>query len=208
MGSNKRYGGERPVHAVRISQPFYLGQYPVTQAQWEAVMGSNPSRFKDNPNRPVENISWNQVQRFIQQLRKREPGVIYRLPTEAEWEYAARAGSSGAYCFGDSEVQLRRYAWYRVNAQGSTHPVGQLQANAWGLYDVHGNVWEWVQDWYGPYAAEDAVDPTGPAAGSDRVLRGGSWDDEASNCRSASRSDVVQGHRNVYLGFRLLREVS
>jgi formylglycine-generating enzyme required for sulfatase activity len=134
--------------------------------------------------------------------------VVYRLPTEAEWEYATRAGSTGNYCFGDNEMQLQRYAWYRAHAGGSTHSVGQLQANAWGLYDIYGNVWEWVQDWYGPYAADAAVDPPGPAAGSYRGMRGGGWNSDASYCRSAHRGNAGPSYRLVYLGFRLLREVS
>jgi formylglycine-generating enzyme required for sulfatase activity len=209
MGSDEGQGDEKPVHTVHISRPFALGQYLVTQAQWEAVMGSNPSRFPGDPSRPVENVSWDEVQQFIQKLQAREPEVVYRLPTEAEWEYAARAGSIGAYCFGDNAAQLQRYAWYHVNAGGSTHPVGQLLANAWGLHDMHGNVWEWVQDWYGSYAAAAAVDPIGPAAaGSVRLMRGGGWSGGASNCRAAHRSGADPGLRSGRLGFRLLREVS
>jgi formylglycine-generating enzyme required for sulfatase activity len=209
MGSNRGYNDEKPVHTVSISRPFFLGQYLVTQAQWEAVMGSNPSRFKGDPNRPVENIFWSDMQLFIQKLQEWEPGVIYRLPTEAEWEYAARAGSTEEYYFGDDKAQLPRYAWYNVNAKGVTHPVGYLQPNAWGLYDMHGNVWERVQDWYGPYTKSIAVNPTGPTVGSDRVLRGGSWNGVASLCRSASRDHDTPGHRRRDdLGFRLLREVS
>src|SRR5262249_24141391 len=157
MGSADGYGDERPVHTVRISQPFYLGQYAVTQGQWQAVMGSNPSQFTGDPNRPVETVSWEDVQEFIRRLHAREGGATYRLPTEAEWEYAARAGSTTAYGFGDDPRQLSEYAWYSENAGRQTHPVGQLKPNAWGLYDMHGNVWEWVQDWYGPYTAGAAV---------------------------------------------------
>jgi formylglycine-generating enzyme required for sulfatase activity len=200
MGSDEGQDDEKPVHTVRISRPFALGQHPVTQVQWEAVMGSNPSRFPGDPNRPVENVSWDEVQQFIQKLQAREPEMVYRLPTEAEWEYAVRAGSIGAYCFGDNAAQLQRYAWYHVNAGGSTHPVGQLLANAWGLYDMHGNVWEWVQDWYGPYATATAVDPIGPAAaGSVRLMRGGGWSSGASNCRSTYRSGAGPPQRQAGL---------
>jgi len=209
MGSADGDDDERPVHTVRISQPFYLGQYAVTQAQWQAVMESNPSQFTDDPNRPVENISWEEVQEFIRRLHAREGGAPYRLPTEAEWEYAARASSTTAYSFGNDPRQLREYAWYYENAGGQTHPVGQLKPNAWGLYDMHGNVWEWMQDWYGPYTADAAVDPAGPSSGSARVLRGGSWDLDAGYCRSAYRRHLPPGyHRRDNLGFRLLRLVS
>jgi formylglycine-generating enzyme required for sulfatase activity len=152
MGSNNGEPNEKPVHMVRISRPFYLGKYEVTQAQWEAVMGNNPSQFKGDPNSPVENVSWDDVQEFIKRLKRlntRESGVKYRLPREAEWEYAAQAGTTTAYSFGNDPSQLGEYAWYGENANGETHPVGQKKPNPWGLYDMHGNVWEWVQDWYG-----------------------------------------------------------
>lgn len=144
MGAEDGEGDKKPVHPVRISQPFYLGKYPVTQAQWGAVMGKNPSRFTGDPSRPVENVSWHDVQEFLRRLSEKEGGKSYRLPTEAEWEYAARAGAATSYCFGDESSQLGEYAWYRENSGDRTHPVGQLKPNAWGLYDVHGNVWEWV----------------------------------------------------------------
>jgi formylglycine-generating enzyme required for sulfatase activity len=199
---------ERPVHKVRISQPFYLGKYEVTQAQWEAVMGNNPSLFKGDPNRPVEHVSWEDVQKFIRWLQAREGDVHYRLPTEAEWEYACRAGSTTAYSFGYQRSRLDEYAWYdAIDTGGQTHPVGQLKPNAWGLYDMHGNVWEWVQDWYGEYPAEAVTNPQGPSSGSDRVRRGGSWfaGDSGWSCRSASRSHSPPDSRTGFLGFRLLR---
>jgi formylglycine-generating enzyme required for sulfatase activity len=149
MGSNDReaFNDEKPVHTVRLTQPFYLGKYEVTQSQWQTVMGNNPShftpsQFPGDPNRPVENVSWDDVQEFIRRLNAREGGVTYRLPTEAEWEYAARAGTTTRWSFGDEESQLSRYAWHGENADGQTHPVGQLRPNPWGLYDMHGNVWE------------------------------------------------------------------
>jgi formylglycine-generating enzyme required for sulfatase activity len=213
MGSDQGSDDEKPVHSVRLSRPLFLGIYPVTQRQWEAIMGSNPSRFQ-GPERPVEQVSWDKVQEFIRSLNTHEGRALYRLPTEAEWEYAARAGATGAYCFGDDVTQLAQYAWYEDNARGTTHPVGQLQPNAWGLYDMHGNVWEWVQDWYDSqeYAKRAAtgtavVDPAGPAMGSYRVDRGGSWGDAARRCRSALRRGSAPGFRNDSLGFRLLREV-
>jgi formylglycine-generating enzyme required for sulfatase activity len=205
MGSTDGHADERPVHTVRISQPFYLGIHAVTQGQWEAAMGNNPSRFTGDPNRPVERVSWEDVQEFIGRLNAREGHTLYRLPTEAEWEYAARAGSTTAYCFGDDSHRLGEYAWYSENAGRQTHPVGTLQPNAWGLYDMHGNVWEWVQDWYGKYAAEPVTDPQGPALGSARVYRGGSWSYGAGYCRSAYRRHDAPGYRYGGLGFRLLR---
>jgi formylglycine-generating enzyme required for sulfatase activity len=187
-------GPERPARKVHISQPFYLGKYPVTQAQWAAVMGNNPSEFKGDPNRPVEKVSWEEVQQFIRDLNAREGNERYRLPTEAEWEYACRAGSTTAYCFGDDEGRLGEYAWYIKNAGGQTHPVGKLEPNAWGLYDMHGNVWEWVQDWRDAREVE-------------RVNRGGSWVFDANYCRSTTRGHVTPGHRAYDLGFRLLKTV-
>jgi formylglycine-generating enzyme required for sulfatase activity len=169
-------------------------------------MGNNPSKFKGDPNRPVESVSWDDVQEFLRRLNAKEGG--YRLPTEAEWEYAARAGSTTAYSFGDGESQLGQYAWYDGNASNTTHPVGRLQPNAWGLYDMHGNVWEWVQDWYESYASDTVRDPTGPLSGSYRVIRGCGWGISARNCRSANRRNVAPDHRSGGLGLRLLREAS
>jgi len=177
MGSENGGDDEKPVRKVIISESFYLGKYPVTQAQWEAVMGNNPSHFKGDASRPVERVSWDDAQAFLQKLSTREGGKSYRLSTEAEWEYACRAGSTGDYCFGDDATKLKEYAWYDKNSGGTTHPVGQLQPNAWGLYDIHGNVSEWVQDRYseGYYKQRSNLDrdPQGPNTGSLRVLRGG-----------------------------------
>ncbi len=199
---------EKPKRRVRITQPFFLGVYPVTQAQWERVMGSNPSRFK-GPDHPVERVSWNDCQEFIRRLNDLpgERGVVYRLPTEAEWEYACRAGSTTVYSFGDSAASLGDYAWYVSNSGRKTHPVGQKKPNSWGLYDMHGNVWEWCQDWHdsGYYAAAASPinDPTGPIAGSNRVIRGGSWGSHARYCRSANRNGHTPSRRGYDLGFRL-----
>ena len=197
---------EATVHQVTISQPFYLGKYAVTREQWAAVMGTNPSGFQGDPNRPVEQVSWNDVQGFIRQLNAKEGGASYRLPTEAEWEYACRAGSTTAYCFGDDPNLLGKYGWYDGNADRTTHPVGQCRPNVWGLYDMHGNIFEWVQDWFGEYALEPVTDPQGPASGLRRVVRGGSWHDSTRGCRSAYRDHVEPGYRGGDLGFRLLRE--
>jgi formylglycine-generating enzyme required for sulfatase activity len=208
MGSDKEKDQdaddhETPQHRVRISKPFYLGKYEVTQALWEAVMGSNPGKFKGRSN-PVEQVSWEDAQEFIKRLNAKEGHNRYRLPTEAEWEYAARAGSTSTYSFGDDAGQLGRYAWYGENYQsGSTHPVGQKEPNAWGLYDMHGNVWEWVQDWYGEYPRNDVTDYRGPSSGSYRVLRGGGWCHVAQLCRSARRDCDTPDDRDYDLGFRL-----
>ncbi|MDR1396537.1 MAG: formylglycine-generating enzyme family protein [Desulfarculales bacterium] len=196
---------ETPQHRVKFSKPFYLGKYEVTQGQWEAVMGSNPSKFKGR-NNPVEQVSWDDVQVFIKLLNQKEGHSRYRLPTEAEWEYAARAGSTSTYSFGDDAGQLGQYAWYGESYDsGSTHPVGQKQPNAWGLYDMYGNVWEWVQDWYdeGYYSLSPSSDPRGPASGSFRVFRGGSWDYFARYCRSPLRGNNSPDFRYAGRGFRL-----
>jgi len=186
MGSEKILDA-KPVHPVRISQPFYLGKYEVTQEQWQAVMGSNPSQFKGAKN-PVERVSWDDCQKFIAALKEKMPGQTFRLPTEAEWEHACRARSKTEYCYGDSPDKLRDYAWFKDNSEGTTHPVGQKKPNAWGLYDMHGNVWEWCQDWQGEYSAKSATDPIGPATGARRVLRGGLWKTDALHCQSAFRN--------------------
>lgn len=193
---------EQPQHLVTISQPLYLGRYPVTQAQWQAVMGENPSHFTGD-NLPVERVGWEDAQAFIRKLNAQEGHVRYRLPSEAEWEYACRAGSRTRYCSGDDAGLLGPYAWYGENSGGKTHPVGLLQPNAWGLHDMHGNVWEWVQDWYGDYPAGAELDPEGPSSGASRVLRGGSWDDSASYCRTADRDFDSPDSRDNDVGFRL-----
>jgi formylglycine-generating enzyme required for sulfatase activity len=195
---------ETPQHRVSISKPFYLGKHEVTQAQWTAIMGNNPSQFKGRSN-PVEKVSWDDIQTFINRLNKKEGHNRYRLPTEAEWEYAARAGTTGAYSFGDDADSLGRYAWYRENSEKKTHPVGQKEANAWGLYDMHGNVWEWVQDWYGEryYRHSPDSDPKGPSSGSSHVARGGCWFGPVEHSRSAYRVGIASEDSDPYLGFRL-----
>ena len=201
MVSENGDADERPTHRVRISRDFEMGKYEVTQAQWMAVMGDNPSHFKGS-DLPVETVSWDATQTFIKQLNERDSKYQYRLPTEAEWEYAARAGSTGDYA-----GNLDAMAWYYTNSGNKTHPVGQKQPNAWGLYDMHGNVWEWCQDWYDSryYSQSQAVDPQGPSAGSLRVPRGGGWNCGAVRCRSAFRSSNSPGARRAALGFRLVR---
>jgi formylglycine-generating enzyme required for sulfatase activity len=201
-------GNETP-HPVTLTKPFELGVYEVTQEQYEQVMKvPNRSKFK-GPQNPVEKVSWDDAVEFCRKLsslpEEKAAGYVYRLPTEAEWEYACRAGTQTAYNFGDSESELGDYAWYDKNAGGTTHPVGSKRPNAWGLYDMHGNVYEWCQDWYGSYPSGSVTDPTGAASGSYRVLRGGSWDYHSGSCRSAYRSRYSPGRRSLSLGFRVLR---
>ncbi len=195
---------EHPQHRVKIAKPFYLGATEVTQEQYQRVMGENPSYFKSDSQRPVEEVSWKDAVEFCRRLSEKE-GKTYRLPMEAEWEYACRAGSMTKWCFGDSESQLRDFAWYYNNSERTTQPVGQKQPNAWGLYDMHGNVWEWCLDRYDDdyYGQSASTDPTGPSSGSLRVLRGGSWLDFARHCRSAFRYFSSPGNGFDYLGFRV-----
>jgi len=206
MGSDRGDPDERPVHDVTISKQFYMGKYEVTQGQWQAVMGNNPSLFSSDPKRPVDQVTWDNAQAFIGKLNAMEGAPLYRLPTEAEWEYAARAGSPSIYSFGNDPKQLGEYAWYRSNAEHRTHPVGQKKANAWGLYDMLGNVWEWVQDWEGKYPTGPITDPTGPKSGTYRMRRGCGWNNEANVCRVANRYSVV-GFRDDFLGFRVVRMI-
>ena len=190
MGSANGDSDDGPVHEVRISKPYYLGVYEVTNGDGKAVKGFVPSTWKDD-NLPIESVTWDEAVAFCEALSalpaERQAGRVYRLPTEAEWEYACRAGTTTAYSFGDDESLLGDFAWFGANAGGSTHPVGQKKPNGWGLYDMQGNVWEWCSDRYGDYAAAAATDPQGPAQGSLRVLRGGSWNGTAGGCRSAYR---------------------
>jgi len=194
-----------PCHRVKISQPFYLGTHLVTQAQWEAVMGSNPSHFQGRPEHPVERVSWNDVQQFLRQLTEREHMGPYRLPTEAEWEYACRAGSTPFYSCDEEADQLQDYGWYGGSTE-STQPVGQKWPNAWGLHDMWGNVWEWCHDGRRPYTGETVVDPMGPtAAGADRAIRGGSWNSPAHGVRE--RCGFAPDTRYGHIGFRCVRSV-
>ncbi len=200
MGSNN--SDEKPIHTVKISQGYFMGQTEVTQAQWQAVMGNNPSYFKDCPNCPVEQVSWEDAQQFIAKLNGQNDGYKYRLPTEAEWEYAARAGTTGDYA-----GNLDSMGWYSANSGKKTHEVATKQANAWGLYDMHGNVWEWCQDSYEAnyYAKSPTTDPTGATSGSGRVNRGGGWLAPAGYLRSAYRNGSPPSYRSGYLGFRVVR---
>jgi formylglycine-generating enzyme required for sulfatase activity len=213
------YSDEQPIHQVTLSD-FKIGKYEVTQGQWEAVMGRNPSYFTNGDNYPVENVSWNDIvgtsgsymelngikyyaNGFIYKLNQLT-GKQYRLPTEAEWEYAARGGKqSNGYTYSGSNT-VGNVAWYRDNSGGSTHQVGTKQANELGIYDMSGNVYEWVGDRYGGYTSGAQTNPTGPATGSARVLRGGSWIYTARFCRVSLRYFYTPGYRNSFLGLRLV----
>ncbi len=214
---------EKPQHQVRITRPFLLGIHEVTQGQYQAVMGENPSKFKGSDDLPVEQVSWLDAVLFCNKLSEQEKktpfyringtevtiagGNGYRLPTEAEWEYACRAGSTTLHPFGDDVSKLGDRAWFIDNSESKTHPVGQKRPNAWGLYDMLGNIWEWCADWYDEkyYASSPsvAVDPPGPPKASFRVFRGGSWNGDARRCRPASRIRSAPESRYYSLGFRV-----
>ncbi|HUF60684.1 MAG TPA: formylglycine-generating enzyme family protein [Verrucomicrobiales bacterium] len=221
-------------HPVTLTRGFWMAKTETTQKQWRALMPDNPSHFKGE-GLPVENVTWDEATEFAAaltgHLRKKgklDRGWEFRLPTEAQWEYACRAGTTTVYCTGDGEAALQRASWYNGNSEGSasrlaewfqsyptvagwfrrkserkTWPVGRKTENAFGLQDMHGNVWEWCQDWYGDYAEGSVADPIGPRAGVVRVVRGGSWLSGAGDCRSASRSGDGPGHRGAGRGFRV-----
>jgi len=209
MGSpakEKDREGNEAQHWVVITRPFYVGKYEVTQEVWEKVMGANPSMFKAAKN-PVEMVTWEDCQEFLKKLNGlgKEQGQ-FRLPTEAEWEWACRAGTRTRFCFGDADGVLADYAWFDANSGGTTHPVGTKKPNAWGLFDMHGNVWEWCGDWYGEdyYAKSPRYDPTGPATGSERALRGGAWIIFPAYCRSSDRGGSTPANWVHNLGFRVV----
>ncbi len=212
-------------HEVTISKDYYLGVTEVTQGQYEKVMGTNPSFFQgdevaernpdtgrvikevDSSNHPVEQVSWEDAIDFCKKLSdlpgEKAAGRVYRLPTEAQWEYACRAGSKSAYSFGESSKSLGDYAWFAGKSNGQTHPVGEKKATAWGLYDMQGNVFEWCSDWYDEYPKGAVSDPTGPKEGSLRVFRGGCWDGVAELCKSADRAYGLPSSRIYGIGFRV-----
>lgn len=213
-------GNERPEHRVTITKPFLMLRTPVTQELWEAIMGSNPSSFTGDTILPVEQVSWYDAVDFCNALSKQaglppayivngndvrriEKSIGYRLPTEAEWEYACRAGSTTSR-YGP----LDRIAWHDGNSYGQTHPVGQKDPNAWNLYDMLGNVWEWVYDWNGPYSVSMQINPQGPASGSSRVFRGGSWFSVASLARTGYRDSNTPVYLNYNVGFRICRNLA
>jgi formylglycine-generating enzyme required for sulfatase activity len=200
-------------HEVTITKDFYLGIFPVTQSQYKNLMGNNPSYFqgakvsKQREDRPVEKVSWDEATEFCMKLsdlpEEKKAGRVYCLPTEAQWEYACRAGSTKAYSFGENSESLGDYAWFDENSKRQTHPVGKKMPNAWGLYDMHGNVGEWCSDRYGKYPEGSVIDPTGPKEGSGHVLRGGSWDCGDTDCRSAYRDGDFPSGRDRSSGFRV-----
>lgn len=201
---------ERPLHEVGITTPFYMGVNPVTQVEYVAVMGKNPSHFtglfgKRRDNQPAENMSWNDATEYCKKVSLKA-GACVRLPTEAEWEYACRAGTTSQFSFGDSESELGDYAWYDKNSGKKTHPVGTKKPNGWGLYDIHGNVLEWCQDWYDEnyYGQSPKEDPKGPATGTGRVLRGGSWCDPPWRVRCAYSSSYTPERGSSGVGFRVV----
>lgn len=203
MGSERGEADEMPSHKVILTKPFYLGKYEVTQAQWQAVMGENPSQFKGT-NHPVDNVSWDDSQIFMQKLGERIKGGTVQLPTEAQWEYACRAGGGTEYSYGNDAAALGEYAWFHGNSGAASHPVGQKRANSWGLYDMHGNVCEWCADWYaGGYPAGEATDPSGASSGDARVLRGESWVSTGETLRSAYRVGTPPEYRNSHVGLRV-----
>ena len=206
---------EKPAHEVTLTKPFYVGRFEVTQEQYQQVMGVNPGLFQGR-DLPVEPVSWEEAEEFCKKASEvaRASGsrgdpegrpTVIRLPTEAEWEHACRAGTRTTYNTGDTEADLDRAAWCSANSGNGSHPVGQKTPNAWGLYDIHGNVWEWCADWYRDYGPEIATDPQGPTKGRFRVLRGGSWIDDPGTCRSARRYRGDPDARNylIDLGFRV-----
>ena len=206
-------GDDERQHRVTLTKGFYMGVTEVTQRQWRQIMGNNPSHFQDcGADCPVEFVSWNDCQEFVQRLNQSEVGNRYRLPTEAEWEYACRAGSITGFANGSitqtgcgHDANLDVMGWYCGNSGKKPHPVAQRKPNAFGLYDMHGNIWEWCQDWYGIYPSGHVSNPTGPSSGSCRVLRGGGWHEDVEGCRSAIRVGRSPGSRAGTIGFRLAR---
>ena len=203
MGSTKGDADEKPEHQVNIERPFYIGKYEVTQAQWRAVMGDNPSSFKNcGTNCPVENISWDDATEFIRRLNEMNDGLVYRLPSEAEWEYACRAGTTGEYA-GD----WKEMAWFSENSENRTHAVGQKQSNAWGLADMHGNVWEWCEDWYHETYYGAPTNGSAWVSGGEqkvRVMRGGSWVSDPAKLRTVNRNFLAPATRTFYFGLRVV----
>lgn len=190
---------ERPVHQVTISKDFWMGQFDVTQKQWQDVMGNNPSgNLAAGPDAPVEQVSWKDVQSFLAKANAMQSVWTLRLPTEAEWEYAARAGSTN-----ETYGPLDEIAWYKANGGRTTHPVGQKKPNAFGLYDMLGNVWQWCQDWFGPYPDDAMIDPQGVASGDRHPTRGGCYYCDAVHERAARRNRDLEDHSSRSIGFRI-----
>ena len=207
-----RHDDEGPERQVTISRPFYMGIYELTQGQWAAVTGENPSVFKDQPNfreYPVDMVSWQDCQVFFEKLNGLGLGK-FRLPTEAEWEYACRAGTSARYYWGDDlhYDSVNVHGWHYSRSEGRSQPVGSKTSNPWGLYDMSGNVWEWCSDWKSPYPATDQTDPEGPPSGEERIFRSGSWFNKAATLRSANRNAHVPGQPYTNIGLRVVMETN
>lgn len=196
------HGYEKPAHKVTLTNDYYIGRTEVTQALWKAVMGNNPSWFKGD-NLPVESVSWDDCQEFISKLNS-ITGHNFRLPTEAEWEFAARGGNNSKHYQYSGSNNMDDVAWYENNSGDKTHPVASKQPNELGIYDMTGNVWECCSDWSGDYSSSSQTNPTGPSSGSGRVFRGGSWCNYASGCRSSLRNSFAPVDSNYYLGLRLV----
>ena len=204
--SIKSFKDEGPTREVTISRPFYMGVYEVTQAQYEPVVGRNPSNFKD-PSNPVESVSWKDAVDFCKKLSEKA-GKRVRLPTEGEWEYACRAGSKTDFCCGDGYDSVLDYAWCSINSGKKTHPVGRKKSNAWGLFDMHGNVSEWCSDYFAhSYADAKTLDPEGPRSGTSRVSRGGGWSSGPQFCRSSNRSGLDPEVQLREYGFRVVLDL-
>jgi formylglycine-generating enzyme required for sulfatase activity len=207
MGSALGLPLELPTRKVTVDHPFLLGKYPVTREQWQAVMGSDPSEFRDETSLPVQNVSWDDAQNFCERLSRTIERVV-RLPSEAEWEYACRGGTATEFFFGETDAALAQHAWFDLNSKDRPHPVGLKQANPWGLHDILGNVWEWCADvWHGDYAGASA-DGTPWRVGVEgqprRCLRGGSWNYDAFRCRSAYRSREWKHFATNHFGLRVV----
>ena len=198
-------------YPVTIARDFWIGKYEVTQGEFLAVLGRNPSHFTGNPLRPVEKITFFDASNYCATITRREQkagrlaaGYEYRLPTEAEWEYACRAGSTNLFTFGDDASIAEQFAWTAENCDAGTHPVGLKRPNAWGLHDVHGNVWEWCSDWFEPYPAAPLLDPVGPASSKYKVFKGGGWNQDAEYARASSRFMMSPSNGIHFVGFRLV----
>ena len=198
-------------YPVTITRDFWIGKYEVTQGEFNAVLGRNPSHFPGDPNRPVEKVTFLDASRYCSALTQREreagrlpTGYEYRLPSEAEWEYACRAGTTNLFSFGDDPSKAGQFAWTAENSEATTHPVGLKRPNPWGLYDMHGNVWEWCLDWFEPYPAAPLTDPAGPASSKFKVFRGGGWNQDIEYARSANRFMMSPSNGIYFVGFRVV----
>jgi formylglycine-generating enzyme required for sulfatase activity len=199
--------GDEAQHKVTLTKPFFMGITEVTQAQYFRVLRKNPSKFKA-ARHPVENVTWDEAVEFCARLSdfptEKKKGRVYRLPTEAEWEYACRAGTTTAYSFGNDQGQLSNYGWWKVNSGGATHPVGLKKPNPWGLYDIHGNVYEWCHDWHGDYSSGPLTDPAESASGSRRTVRSGAYNDTSKVFRSARRGHFPPDFTGPWSGLRVV----